>query len=56
MEKTNVALIGCGYWGKNHLKTIQEIDEAQLLYVCDGKAPSVKIPSDVIFTSNYQEI
>lgn len=30
-----IALIGCGKWGKNYLKTLDAMPEARLLYVCD---------------------
>jgi predicted dehydrogenase len=31
----NIALIGCGYWGKNFLRIIQNSETAQLVAVCD---------------------
>lgn len=31
----NLALIGCGRWGRNYLKTITSIDGCKLRYVCD---------------------
>ena len=34
MAKLNLALIGLGSWGANHLKTIKKIPEARLKYVC----------------------
>lgn len=33
---TGIALIGCGKWGINYLRTLQNITEAELLYVCDS--------------------
>jgi len=56
MKKTKIALIGCGYWGKNHLKTLMSIDEANLVYVCDAAKPSINIPKGIKFTPNYKEI
>lgn len=32
---TGIALIGCGKWGINYLRTLQTVTEAELLYVCD---------------------
>ncbi|MEG6616327.1 Gfo/Idh/MocA family oxidoreductase [Peptococcaceae bacterium 1198_IL3148] len=32
---TGIALIGCGKWGKNYLKTLDALPDARLLYVCD---------------------
>ena len=30
-----IALIGLGYWGKNHLRTFTALSEAQLVRCCD---------------------
>lgn len=56
MEKVNLALIGCGYWGKNHLRTLNEIDAAELSYVCDNQEISIKIPERTKFAKDYKEI
>jgi len=56
MDKINLALIGCGYWGKNHLKTMQGIGEIELKYVVDAQMPKVKIPEESIFIEEYRKI
>ena len=56
MDKLNLGLIGCGYWGKNHLRTLKNMGGVGLSYVCDCGTPSVKIPRDIKFTENYKDI
>ena len=41
MDKIGVALIGCGYWGKNHLRTLASIPEIKLKYVQDIGNPEL---------------
>jgi UDP-N-acetylglucosamine 3-dehydrogenase len=35
MAKVNVGVIGCGFWGKNHVRVFNEIDNCNLLAVAD---------------------
>ncbi len=51
-----MGLIGCGYWGKNHLRTMIEIDPHILKTVCDAQTPKVKIPPEVRFTKKIEEV
>jgi predicted dehydrogenase len=32
---TNLALIGCGYWGPNYVRTIEQVPGARLTWCCD---------------------
>jgi UDP-N-acetylglucosamine 3-dehydrogenase len=44
MKKLGVAVIGTGFWGKNHARVYKELEETELLAVCDidaGRAKSV---------------
>ena len=34
--KRNIALIGVGRWGKNHLKTLSSISEVENIFVVDS--------------------
>ena len=34
--KRNIALIGVGRWGKNHLKTLTSISEVENIFVVDS--------------------
>jgi UDP-N-acetylglucosamine 3-dehydrogenase len=35
MAKVNVGVIGCGFWGKNHVRVFNEIDDCNILAVAD---------------------
>ena len=35
MRRLNVAVIGVGFWGRNHVRVLREIDRANLVAVCD---------------------
>ncbi|MCW3989981.1 MAG: Gfo/Idh/MocA family oxidoreductase [Candidatus Bathyarchaeota archaeon] len=35
MDKLNVAVIGCGFWGKNHARIYNDLDAAELVAVSD---------------------
>ena len=41
MPKVQVAVIGCGYWGQNLLRNFCELEEAEVLLVCDFDARSL---------------
>lgn len=51
-----MGLIGCGYWGKNHLRALLDMDGVTLGTICDTIKPKVKIPSTVNFTTDYKQI
>src|SRR5690348_10464906 len=38
MHRVRVAVIGCGYWGQNLLRNFCELEEAEVLMVCDFDA------------------
>lgn len=54
----NVGLIGCGYWGKNYVKTIKEINGMDLKWIYNKNKDVSKenIPKGAKFTKNYKEI
>ncbi|MEM2521838.1 MAG: Gfo/Idh/MocA family oxidoreductase [Candidatus Bathyarchaeia archaeon] len=35
MKKLGVAVIGTGFWGKNHARVFKELEETELIAVCD---------------------
>ena len=51
-----IALIGCGYWGKNYVKTLQNNAYLELKYVFDINNPSITLPQNIIFTQNLNDI
>src|SRR5579884_1516983 len=38
MHRVRVAVVGCGYWGQNLLRNFCELDEAEVVMVCDFDA------------------
>lgn len=60
VEKTQVAVVGYGYWGPNLVRNLLEVTDCQVKYICDceqkqlikaaSRYPSIKT------TTNYQEI
>jgi UDP-N-acetylglucosamine 3-dehydrogenase len=42
MKKLGVAVIGTGFWGRNHARVFKELEETELLAVCDINAERVK--------------
>ncbi|MEM2434816.1 MAG: Gfo/Idh/MocA family oxidoreductase, partial [Candidatus Bathyarchaeia archaeon] len=35
MRKVRIAVVGAGFWGRNHVRVLSEIPEAELVAVCD---------------------
>jgi predicted dehydrogenase len=35
VEKINIALIGCGYWGPNYIRVFNELPHCRVSYCCD---------------------
>lgn len=59
MQKLNVALIGCGYWGKNYLNLFNSegiFGPAFLKYVHDIVPPSKALPKEVVFAKDISTI
>ncbi|MCJ7424156.1 Gfo/Idh/MocA family oxidoreductase [Candidatus Bathyarchaeota archaeon] len=42
MKKLGVAVIGTGFWGKNHARIFRELPETELLAICDINAERAK--------------
>lgn len=42
MKKLGVAVVGTGFWGKNHSRVFKELEETELLAVCDIDAVRAK--------------
>jgi len=42
MKKIGVAVVGAGFWGKNHARVFKELDETELIAVCDIDAEKTK--------------
>ncbi len=42
MKKLGVAVIGAGFWGRNHARVFKELEETELLAVCDINSERAK--------------
>lgn len=42
MKKLGVAVVGTGFWGKNHARVYKELDSTELVAICDVDAVRVK--------------
>jgi len=53
------AIIGCGYWGRNYVRVLSELENSNLLYVCDKDEAKLKEASRIFkvrITTNPKEI
>ena len=52
-----LGLVGIGYWGKNYIKTIKNINNIELSFVCSPhKKFEEELPENCRFTNNYDDI
>ena len=42
MKKLSVGVIGAGSWGKNHLRVFSDLEDVELVAVCDTDHRRVK--------------
>ena len=35
MENIKIGVVGCGYWGPNHIRNFDELPEANITTICD---------------------
>ena len=60
MSKVRVAVVGCGYWGQNLLRNFCELEEAEVIIVCDFDSKALgraqrRYPTLEI-TQSYQDV
>ena len=41
MSNLRIAVVGCGYWGQNLLRNFCELEEAEVVMVCDFDSRSL---------------
>jgi UDP-N-acetylglucosamine 3-dehydrogenase len=59
MSKLRVAVIGTGFWGKNQARVFSELDQTELVCVCDvdgGRAKAVGAEFHVPYFTNRAEV
>ncbi len=55
MKKLGVAVIGTGFWGKNHARVYKELPSTQLIAVCDVDAERAKAMADQYGVKAYTD-
>jgi UDP-N-acetylglucosamine 3-dehydrogenase len=53
MRKLGVAVIGTGFWGKNHARVFRELEETELLAICDIDASRAKAVAEQFGAKPY---
>jgi len=53
MRKLGVAVIGAGFWGKNHARNLKELNETRLLAVCDKDEARAKSVAELFGAEAY---
>jgi len=53
MKKLGTAVIGTGFWGKNHARIYGELDSTELVAVCDVKREIAKAVADQFGVKAY---
>jgi UDP-N-acetylglucosamine 3-dehydrogenase len=56
VKKLGVAVVGTGFWGKNHARVFKELDETELLAVCDIDAERAKNVAEQFNVKAYTSI
>lgn len=55
MKKLGVAVIGIGFWGRNHVRNLEEMDETELLAVCDINSERAKAAAEQFHIDAYTD-
>jgi predicted dehydrogenase len=55
MKKLGIAVIGTGFWGKNHARVYKELPSANLVAICDVNAERAKTVADQFGVKAYTD-
>ncbi len=55
MKKLGVAVIGTGFWGKNHARVYKELELTNLIAICDTNADRAKLIADQYGVKAYTD-
>jgi len=56
VEKLGVAVIGTGFWGRNHARVFNELEETELVAVCDVNAERAKKAAEQFGVKGYTSV
>lgn len=55
MRKLGVAVIGAGFWGRNHARNLKELSETRLVAVCDKDEARAKAIAELFGVDAYSD-
>ena len=55
MNKLGVAVIGTGFWGKNHARVYKELENTNLIAICDVNSERAKAIADQYGVKAYTD-
>ena len=55
MRNLGIAVIGAGFWGKNHARNLKEMNETRLVAVCDKDAAKAEAVADLFGVESYTD-
>ena len=56
MKKLNVAVIGAGFWGRNHIRVYKELPNANLSSICEVNSERLKVAVKEYQVKGYKNI
>lgn len=55
MRKLGIAVIGTGFWGRNHARNLKELQETRLIAVCDKEETRAKAIAELFGVDAYTD-
>ncbi len=55
MRKLGVAVIGAGFWGRNHARNLKELSETRLVAICDRDEAKAKAIAELFGVDAYSD-
>ena len=55
MKRLKMAVIGVGFWGRNHVRVLDELTDVELIAVCDVNRERAKAVSEKYGLKSYEE-
>jgi UDP-N-acetylglucosamine 3-dehydrogenase len=55
MRKIGIAVVGAGFWGRNHARNLRELNETRLVAVCDKDETKAKAVAELFGVDAYTD-
>jgi UDP-N-acetylglucosamine 3-dehydrogenase len=55
MDRLRVAVVGVGFWGRNHVRVLSELSDVKLVAVCDVNPQNCSLVSDKYGVKSYTD-